>query len=964
MRKKLFAIIAFLFMLPLGIALTACGGGQSNSGVFNRILLIYGDKDGTKDSSYASQEEYCLDYYGLSFSDIQNDTRFFIEYKDGKKKELNEANFSQKELEDFERDASVKHYSGHSQTDDGQGHITPEEWNEMEDVNRRLPLNVGEYKIVYTLRGTKASIRINIMAVSNYEKNNIKIAVVQNDVTNYSAYYNNSSYKFGCPEYKECFDEDTYTSNYKVYVYDNDEHEVVSGTKVNEVRAMPKYAPEDYTFEWYDVYGGQFEVAQGDDLLTKYNEIAAPNAPEITEEIAAYIRKERRNTFLYHYSDRITTGKVRDDSTLVVYTENIQLAPGQYYVFAQYQDNNHTAIFTTPTSTLTIQKGDFIWRNTIHLEGEDYDANLVDEILDSLTNSMIYTFDGQLFNNGVQKALTLDNLKGLSIQTESTHADYSRINCTMFGGGRSGLFGWGNLVLNGKDENGNNVSRFDSTDNGIVLQAQFKVDEYSLAEFEKYYATEDNTTIFYVDVEINRGSVSAPSVNGSTFTFDNQEHFLIVDVESQYFNITGTTTAQTAVGNYHTTYTLKDSTNYYVYGTDAYITGQQFDWEIVKINFEECYFEKNYTYNGNTSENYEITYIPGAQNRIVVALSNQIYNFVKSLYPSTTIQFALTESGDFVDAAIDQTGLDDGEFAFTFTGSTSDYTYANISITIAQTAVSLEYTPINPVQIVMHKYEYTDSELAEIYGNWFVESTDEFQNKTYVAANNVSVSELTRLVPAEADPAHDTTVSGVTTTLGHWAVYYYNGNGYVLTTPGTTVLPSELGNIWWLYYRFIPNDAMYQSLNEIAVEIDWHKEDLPSGVITALGTEVSYTQDSNGYHASGSFETITLTTQSNCVYVPNNTLPTHDPEGEGFEGIDGSWCLLYDYEDENGNPQEMTVGNNQCLYYEVNSEMQYSVRSRDYMASADRNWRIMFRPTNSAYNPFIMSVNVVVPELP
>ncbi len=960
MKKKLFAIIAFFLMLPLGIALTACGGEKGKE-EFNRLLITYGDKG----VESASQNEYCYEQYGLSFDDVENNLKYYIEYKSGKKKEIDDKNFSQKELEDLEEEFSIKYYSGHSQTDDGQGHITPEEWNEMEDVNHHLPLNVGEYKVVYTLRGTKASISITITAVSNYEKNNIKIAVVQNDVTNYSAYYNNSSYKFGCPEYKERFDEDTYTSNYKVYVYDNDEHEVVSGTKVRQVYAMPKYAPEDYTFEWYDVYGGgQFEVAQGDDLLTKYNEIVAPNDPEITEDIAAYIRQERRNTFLYHYSGLITTGKVRNDNTLVVYTENAQFAPGQYYVFAQYQDNNHAAVLTTPTSTLTIQKGDFIWRNTIHLEGEDYDANLVDEILDSLTNTITYYFDGQRFNNGGQKALTLDDLRGLLIRTESTHADYSRISCTMLGGGRNGLFGFGNIVLNGKDENGNNVSRFDSTDNGIVLQAQFKVDEYSLAEFEKYYATEDNTTIFYVDVEINRGSVSAPSVNGSTFTFDNQPHFLGVDVDGEFFNVSGTTTAQTAVGNYHTIYTLKDSVNYYVDGTDVYITGQQFDWEIVKINFEQCYFEKNYTYNGNTSENYEFTYIPGAQNRVVVALSNQTYNFVKSLYPSTTIQFALTESGDFVGAAIDQTGLDDGEFAFTFTGSTSDYTYANISITIAQTAVSLEYTPINPVQIVMRKYEYTEQELEEIYGNFFVEEIDEYQNKSYVAANNVRISELTRLVPTEADPAHDTTESGVTTTLGHWAVYYYNGNGYVLTTPGTTVLPSELSNISWLYYRFIPNDAMYKSLNEIDVEIDWHKEDLPSGVITALGTEVSYTQDENGYHATGTYATITLETRNDCVFVPNNTLPTHDPEGEGFEGIEGSWCLLYDYEDENGNPQEMTTGNNQCLYYEVSGETQYCVRSRDYMASADRNWRIMFRPTNSAYNPFIMSVNVVVPELP
>ena len=70
--------------------------------------------------------------------------------------------------------------------------------------------------------------------------------------------------------------------------------------------------------------------------------------------------------------------------------------------------------------------------------------------------------------------------------------------------------------------------------------------------------------------------------------------------------------------------------------------------------------------------------------------------------------------------------------------------------------------------------------------------------------------------------------------------------------------------------------------------------------------------------------------------------------------------MLYDYENEQGETCTMSVVNNNLLYYTD----EYGVRSRDYMASSERNWRVAFVPTNTAYNAFVLgAVNVVVPEL-
>jgi hypothetical protein len=322
------------------------------------------------------------------------------------------------------------------------------------------------------------------------------------------------------------------------------------------------------------------------------------------------------------------------------------------------------------------------------------------------------------------------------------------------------------------------------------------------------------------------------------------------------------------------------------------------------------------------------------------------YDLIKTLVPTASINWSLDNTEYFINAAITPDGDD---VIFTFDGMTGNSAYVNLNYSIDATNYSDAFNPVNPVQLFINKRPYTTEELAAIYGDFFGET--EYYGMRVV--NPIQIRKLTKVISASADPASD---ASVTTTLGSWSLYYYYNENYVLAEPGTTVLPDWIDHF---KYVFTPANPMYASLDDVYVgsdKVNYYTEDMPASVIAALATEIS------------GVTTVTLENYSTeGLSVPQYALPNHDNTNTDFEDengniIDGQWVLLWDYEDEQGNPAEMTAGNNQILYFEVNEQMQYSVRSKDYMASSERNWRVAFIPTNSAYNRYVVAATVIIPD--
>lgn len=941
MKKKiLIAILAFVLVLPLAFILTACGDDNNDKNEMNNVYIKVDDYDySTNGFIYEEYNDH------LFISSFYNRISFAFGYKDGSMKEATEDNFSEEELKNFEY--TEKYYKRTTSEVVGEN-VSYEEIQ----IDSSKPLAAGEYKIVFTIEGYQVELQISISKANAFNRS-LNIAIIEENSTNYPTYSSQNRYKFGMQKYSNTYDVETYRSGYKAYVYDNYAREAVSGTKVKSIYAMPRVATENYTFTWSDTVGGNFNVLAGDNLIDKYNEITVA---ETAGDLTTYIIDMRKNEFLDHYASEFTTGKVLADNTIVVNTE--YLMPGLYYIFARVQDENHYSSYSVPStgSTLEVQKGDFNWQYTLYREGNDYSEEEVTNFINSLELTLNYTFNSldPLFSTTDHKALSMDFLKSLEIQVNSSYGGdwYNEIKSCPIVGGRN-AFGWVTLELTGKDEYGRTITRgLDARDSGIKLQAKIRMGE----DLKAYYGKEDET-IYLVQVTINKGSVSKPSYDSGylSYAYTGDPITLAVTLDDpNVYKITGNNTTQTSIGQYHTTYTLKDLVNYYVWDDENY-TGETINWEIKKIVLDESGFTKTFTYN-NVEQNYgEYTYADGEKSVKIVLSDYADYDLIKSLDPNVQIVWRIEDEGEFVGLTLRQTGDDlaDGECIVTFTSCTSDYAYFNLKYSIAGTDYSQAYDSYNSVQVLFHKKVYTQEELNEICGEFFEKYTGEYNNEYYVAKNKINISRLTLLIPAEADPATDATI---TTTLGVWKLYRWDSSSdaYVELTPGTSTL--EGVDFVRLMYGFVPNDDMYITLSA-SVEDEYHNEDMPQDILTELATEVPY--DSN-FIATGAYSIITLEEYSNYLSVPQYALPTHNPNAEGFDGFEGTWVLLWDYEDENGNACEMTAGNNSCLYYQVDEAIQYSNRSKDYLLSSDRNWRIAFIPTNSAYNRLELQTEIGV----
>ncbi len=973
--KKFLLVLSTVFCIIIpAFFLTACGGNGNNANeLLNLSIVIDGNEN------FYSQTGWINADYGVTLNDIARRVSYYFEFKDGTKKNSEdfdiENNAKDKELYEYINslgEFNEKYYLG-SISENG-GETT---WTETDKIPFNQILDAGYYKIVYQIAGRELELQITVNQ-SEEDLTNLSIAVAQNDSTNYNPY---STYKYGCPTYKNA-QYDAYTSNYKVWVKDLKTNKVVSGTNVKSVYALPTTAPEDKTIESYWDGISDIVVNAGDNLIDKYNEIDSEDT---------FAKKQMQQIFLSDYAsgNEITLTQYNngqplmyDDNTMVVNTESLK--PGDYYLIAVYADKNQTNGFTTPKKSnfLRVEKGDFIWKNTISKNFEDYNETEVENFISSLSMKIDYYFntytENPIFTTGNGKALSMDFLKTLDVMIESSYPEalndqgemvvwqnYMHSNPVCEGG--RGAFGWYDLVLTGKDMNGNSINGLDCSnmdENGsIKLQAKLKFS--SGTNLGEYY-NEDNT-IFPVTVSLHQGIVNKPILYTDNFEYNGTSQSPSVTLDENYvkfYNITGTRTATEVGNNYKIRYTLKDIVNYVI--DDCNENYVEFNWCINKITFDdyELINSSRCMYNGavvseddgNGGVYYpkEITYNPNANNNktIIVMIDNEKFNLLKTKDENVSINFSIYNNNGVIGATISQEQND--QFTLTFSDCSSDtWNHVDIKLSINGTAYSNAYNPENVIQICINKLAYTSEELATIYGCGSMFTANGSVN--YSLANSIQISQVTRVVPLTAVPS--TVDQTITNAMGQWEIYYEYENNETLVVPGSTQLPN---NCYRLKYHFVPNDDMYVEIVDIDADIDWYKEDIPDAVLTALQTELTT-------HFNNQTPSITFEIRSDCIAISQDALPTHDLNNTDFQGIDGTWELVYQYEDNNGVTEEhLAGGNNSLIYYDWFKDCRwYSsdnyTTNANYLISSDRNWQIVFEPeNNNAYNRYYISSEIVI----
>ena len=931
MKRKIgMFLLSLAVFFSLGLFLTACddnGGGGGGQEVQQNIYIAV---DGQVSLSDGYIEQLYNEY--TSFSTLRDRVTFY-------RGSIGNYNLmSDSSITSFD----TYYYSSLGYTEQG-AHLG---WAQLTDVDVNATLNAGEYKVVYDVNNVSLELHVRINKLARYNKS-VKIAIVSNSETNYADHYQQSSYNYGMPEYSDSYSADTYTSEVKAYVYDPEKNEVVSGTKVTRVYAIVQTAPADYTFEWIDYLQGSFTVNAGDNLVDKYYEITAQDASNNTDD---YILESRRNEYLSHYGansgTEITTGKVRDDNTLVVYTEGLR--PGDYYTFAYYSDDNHEGVYTTlsKNSCLHVDKGVYSLKKSIYRDGYAYSATEAQSLLDNLVLTAQYSFSlsDSKFNNNTSKALTIADLSDIQIG-EDTSA-YSQCLLSQ-SGSRGGVTGWGRFVLNGKDVNGDIVEGLDASDSGIVLQAVYFLedpDDYTNTAYaDECY--ENDPTIYYVTVTINPCQVERPYINNASelnkeYTGSVIDLGLVVPSPAVVV-LTGDTSA-TNINNYSVSYSLKDDVNYYFKDKDSsYYYGDDYDtfnWNITKISFSADNFVLTVTYDDSELPDNTITYT--GEKTFRMHLSNPEYDTAKT-YGSASMVWEIDFDNTFniINPTIEADGDD---ILVSFDGSDNIFGYITFTCTIAATDISnkiiLEY-----IQTSIYKAEFTDAQWEEICSELGITpSYDDNDNREFSKPADINVSRLDMQIPASAIPTANTG-------LGAWVLCYVDNDSEIEVHVGDTITMDMYG---W-HYKFAPADDMFVGCDDLVVEVQFYCVDVPAAVVNKLKSEVTFTDQ---FVATGDWATITLYNESNTqAYVPMNTLPTHDAGDEDLSQgeLAGTWALRCDTHDSGNNPYTLDLGNNQIIYYD-------DVYSREFLESADRNWRLVFIPDNAAYNDVEISVNIQI----
>ena len=945
MRKRFFMIVlAFLLAIPGTILLTACGSSEEKKEIAH-LYIDYNEQNiqSVSASDYAN--------YGACLRDFYDKATLYIEYKNGEKKKLVAENFTDEEIEDLQKQYDEKFYYDSKV---GEGEAI---WTEYgENVNMTSILDAGSYKIEFSIGKNKATLYITISKSYDYDKT-VDIVIVNNETTNYNR-FQTSTYSYGMPANNQGYYEETYTSDVKAYTYDRDTQQAANDTVI-EIQAMPTtlVLPEENETgydEFEIIYEERnWQVADGADLRTAYLEMVNTLREESVEE---YKITNAKNVFLNRYGTRITTGQRYSEDCLIVNTES--LAPGEYYTFAEFVDKNHEMGYTTPNSRLTVTKGQFDLKKALRYKtSEFWSEQEAEEIIGNLTLAVNYgfsTYNPKFTENGV-KALTAHELNSY-LQT-NIYEDFDNVDFTVRGGGFSG-FGNGEFKLVEKTKYNQDI-RFDCSDNGGTAKAVYVLSEYD----KKYY--EEDPTEYDVDLNITKAKVYRPyayqgslekEYTGSAINIIGENGIIVNDPE--VVSITGA--SWTAIGEHTTRITLKDDVNYEYYDIDeqsSYNYGDEngdFTWTINKITLSLEQFTVTATY-GDETQTYWTNFVYNGNRTIRVSLAdNPKYEFIKELYPNDiSMTWSVKEDSWAVEgASITQDGDD---ALVSFTGFSSNSGYINLACTISGTNISNELVIENNIQIQMSKADFTDEQrLAILDAIGAEEYEDEYENTRYrlKAESKIIISRVDMNLPNDVLPDYsDEDNLPATAEFGKWKLYYYKNNEYVEKHNGENL--TEESTIGWLF-RFVPEDNMFNGFEvyvDSVEDMDFVNEDLPTDVVNALKTEVDFYSTSNGYQATGTYATINVPVDGDCARFPQEMLPTHNDE----IGIAGTWALRCDAHYSDGSPAISEFGNNSLWYYGEDHSGWYTKDMTkeefiEYLNSSDRNWRIVFKPTNNAYN--------------
>ena len=880
------------------------------------------------------------------------ETEFVFVYKDGSKKVINEQNFTKDELNKLEETYQVVYYMEQS----NDGGVT-NQWVVINGVTPTTKPDVGTYKIEFTISNHKAEVTLMVTQATLSAKT-IPVVITTDSDTNWRSKLNQrQTFKYGQATHKEVYDGHQ-NSGYAAYAVENGTD--ISLTKVKRINAIPKTLNIEDFSALLDEYQENF-AAIGVQVGNN-NTLECYNAIENVEGWSAEKIRQVQYEFLWYFGYEIASA---EEGVNKLVASTTTLKPGDYYLFAWYEDPNYEPRYTTPYTQLKVEKGIFNLKKAVSYVGQDWNETDAEEIINHLTFAVEYYFStyGDVFNTtdtsgNVVKALTAkylnENYAVKTNQDDSFFTDQNTgVNFEICGGGCTGIYGKFMLV---EKDRFNREIRYDSTDNNKTAKLVF------VFENEYYYDYfENDPTEYEVTLSIIKcTNVENPFAYNNTISFDyNAEEWNVLGsiygINNKVLEISGTTKA-TSIGNYQVNFKLKDDVNFafsekgnsFNYGTEnnGKIT---FAWSVSKINFAEGDFiEKVITYNNETQDDTYFDYVSG-QKTITIHLNSQRYDFLKTINDVTPTPAIVWSDQANSASTCEFTFVQDGDdVVVTITNMQGSSGYINLTFSIAATNYSNEYIPENDTQVIIQKANFNAEQKAIIYNLVGAEDyTDEYQN-TYPRinpSNKIIISNVEQKIPAGTVPASNATSFGVWT-LTDGTNIYNNGDA--------------ISGVYNLRYTFTPNDFMYNGYNNVYVEVEYANDNIPAEIVTALQQEFldktgqNFADNGNGvYTTSAAF---TIYADGAGYGAHENILPIHDNEAQC--AFKGRWVLSFDYS-SGDTPLEidMELGSSAS-----GASYSYSDNiTQDYIKSPDRVWKVKFIPQNSAYNTLeILVTNVTV----
>lgn len=782
MKKKLFGFIfAFAFILTGAMCLTACGGDPSYKAKdFTEVYVGYDNQDVTSSTAYANEG------YGVSFSDILSKTSLSLVYPNGQKKELNQENFSETEIQEIKQNYEEKYYYS-----DSNGNYT--KYAEGEP-SHTATLDAGSYKIVFSFGQKSATLEITVSKLSDYTKN---VTIVIGTAPSQGA---NSKYKYDA-------------KSIKANVYDN---QMLVNESVSNIFALPKtlvLSEENETgYDEVTIYDERkYRVTEGQDLKEAFEQMIATLE---SENVSKYNIRLAKSNFVDHFGRNIANDKNTDNSLII---NTVELRPGKYYTLASFADKNHEERLTMPNSKLLeVTKGQFNLREAliksdtgVALSNEEFNQFIKD-----LGLTVQYTFNTYLYN-GAEPKLTIGDTKALTAKflNDNYCLSYGSLNdfnindfSISVGNGTVGLAAGGFRLVETKD---NKDIRFDCSDNNTKAKAVYNLN----AIYQEYY--EDDLAEYDVDLQFTKGQVNKPYSSSSTIEMEytGQAINIIgsngIEVrDPDFVNILNATA--TAVGEYTTTITLKDTVNYEYKSEDgsSYYYGNPegtFTWNIKKMTIERNDFTITGTYGTQIKDNnttgLDFVYEEGNKQIKVSLTNNEKYNFIKEYCLGIQETFGMTWSLRTGDEGYNVVGVnlspDGDDVIITYTGL-SEYSsgYINLVCTINETSISNEFTI--DVQVSINKAKFTEEQEAKILSAIKAEKNGTEYRLT--EAGKIIITRPDLILPDVLPDYTDPNNLPETAELGEWHLYrgdveYHNGDKV-----------EAYGN--WTF-KFIPKDGMF-----------------------------------------------------------------------------------------------------------------------------------------------------------